>query len=84
MDVEGVHTVEAPCRKVHSSMEDFYSPSWTYTHWDFSLLGIDSVALPLGAPLVHNSNQNALLQQKQGNTNNPAATLFFFFFLIMK
>ena len=30
MDVEGVHTVEAPRRRVHSLMEDFYSPSWTY------------------------------------------------------
>ena len=29
MDVEEVHTVEAPCRRVHSPMEDFYSPSWT-------------------------------------------------------
>ena len=47
-------------------MEDFYSPSWTYIHWDFSPLGIDSVALPLGAPLDHNSSQNALLQQEQG------------------
>ena len=28
MDVEGVHTVEAPCRRVHSPMEDFKSPSW--------------------------------------------------------
>ena len=28
MDVEGVHTVEAPCRRVHSPMEDSYSPSW--------------------------------------------------------
>ena len=27
--VEGVDTVEAPCRRVHSPMEDFYSPLWT-------------------------------------------------------
>ena len=47
-------------------MEDFYSPSWTYIHWDFSPLGTNSVALPLGAPLDHNSSQNALLQQEQG------------------
>ena len=64
MDVEGVHTVEAPCRKVNSSMEDFCSPLWTYTHWDFSPLGIDSVALHLGAPLDYSSSQNALLWQE--------------------
>ena len=75
VDVEVVHTVEAPCSRVHSPMKDFYSPSWTCKHWDFSPLGIDSVAFPLGAPLDHNSSQNALIQQEQGNTNNPAATL---------
>ena len=36
MDVEGVHTMEAPCRRVHLPMEDFYSPSWTYIHLDSS------------------------------------------------
>ena len=29
VDVEEVHIVEAPCRKVHSPLENFYSPSWT-------------------------------------------------------
>ena len=47
-------------------------------HWDFTPLGTDNVALPLGAPLDHNSSQNALLQQEQDNTNNPAANFFFF------
>ena len=27
VDVEEVHTVEEPSRRVHSPMEDFYSPS---------------------------------------------------------
>ena len=29
VDVEEVHIVKAPCRRVHSPMEYFYSPSWT-------------------------------------------------------
>ena len=29
VNVHEVHTMEAPCRRVHSPMEDFYSPSWT-------------------------------------------------------
>ena len=29
VDVKEVHTMEAPCRRVQSPMEDFCSPSWT-------------------------------------------------------
>ena len=36
MDVEGVHTMEAPCKRVHSPMEDSSSPSWTYIPLDSS------------------------------------------------
>ena len=35
LDVEEVHTVEAPCRRVHSPI-GLYSPSWTYMGLDFS------------------------------------------------
>ena len=54
MDVEGVHTVEAPCKRVNSPMEDFYSPSWTCMLYGFSPQGIDCTALPLGVPFNHN------------------------------
>ena len=29
MDEEEVRTVKTPCKRVHSPMEDFYSPLWT-------------------------------------------------------
>ena len=61
MDVEGVHTVEAPCRRVHSPMEDFYSPSWTCMLQGFSPQGIDCTALPLGVPFDHNSSSVQVL-----------------------
>ena len=28
--------------RAHSSRESFYSPSWTYGHWDFSPQFVDS------------------------------------------
>ena len=64
VDVEEVHTVKAPCRRVHSPMEDFYSPSWTCMGSDFSP---DCTALHVGVPFAHNSNPlgHGFLQQKQ-------------------
>ena len=35
MEKQEVHTVEAPCRRVHSPI-GLYSPSWTYMGLDFS------------------------------------------------
>ena len=40
--------------RAHSSMEGFYSPSWTYMHLDFSLRGTDHAVLPLDVPLASN------------------------------
>ena len=69
--------------KAHSSVEGFYSRSWTYMQWDFFPLGTDRIALPLPFGQYSGSLKHALLQQEQGNTrqhrNNPAANFFFFF-----
>ena len=44
------HLLEAQCRKVHSSKEGFYSPSWTYKCLDFPPWVADYAALlPLGS-----------------------------------
>ena len=40
--------------RAHSSMEGFYSPSWTYMHLDFSPRAADFVVLPLDIPLASN------------------------------
>ena len=76
MEVQEVHTVEVlvsmrnlcdspnyGCKNYYmvNSSIGFYSSSWTYIHLDSSPRVTDSVALPLGAPLDHNSSKNALL-----------------------
>ena len=38
--------------RAHSSMEGFYSPSWTYMHLDFSPMAVDFAVLPLDIPLA--------------------------------
>ena len=49
-----VQLLEAPYMKAHSSMEGFYSPSWTYMRLDFSLRVVDFTVLPLYIPLASN------------------------------
>ena len=49
-----VRLLEAPCMRAHSSMEGFYSPSWTYMHLDFSPRAADFAILPLDIPLASN------------------------------
>ena len=40
-----VHFLEEPCMKAHSSVEGFYSPSWTYMRLDLSPQFADSAVL---------------------------------------
>ena len=40
--------------RAHSSMEGFYSPSWTYIHSDFSPMAVDFAVLPLDNTLASN------------------------------
>ena len=40
--------------KAYSSMEGFYSPSWTYMRLDFSLRVADFTVLPLDSLLASN------------------------------
>ena len=49
-----VQLLEAPCPKAYSSMEGFYSPSWTYVHLNFSPRAADFTVLPLDIPLASN------------------------------
>ena len=56
-EVHTVHMVrlfEAPYMRAHSSMEGFYSPSWSYMHLDFSPSATDFAVLPLDIPLASN------------------------------
>ena len=39
--------------RAHSSVEGFYSPSWTYMRLDFSPLDTDYAALHLGVSFNH-------------------------------
>ena len=67
--------------RVHSSVEDFYSLSWTYMHLDFSPQVADSTTLQVGVPFDHNSSplEHALLQQEQGKHKTTKKQSYFFF-----
>ena len=54
MNFHMVRLLEALCMRAHSSMEGFYSPSWTFMHLDFSPRGTDHAVRPLDVPLASN------------------------------
>ena len=70
--------------RAHSSVEGFYSPSWTYMRLNFSPLDTDYAALHVGVPFDHNSSplEHALLQQEQGKHKTTKKQLYFFFLTV--
>ena len=69
--------------RAHSSVDGFYSPSWTYMRLDFSSLDTDYVALHVGFHLItiqahwnmHSCSKNKANTRQQ--RNNPTS-----FFLV--
>ena len=73
--------------RAHSTVEGFYSPSWTYMNLDFSPLDTDYAALHMGVPFDHNSSplEHALLKQEQSkNKTTKKQSYSFFFFSTVK